>query len=47
MPTTDAGLHLIQTYATSWGGRPIGDGGLLDRGAGKLLWFEIGGARSR
>ncbi|MEV0741807.1 hypothetical protein AB0I51_39065 [Streptomyces sp. NPDC050549] len=34
------GLHLVQAYATSRGGRPIGDGGLLDRGAGKLLWFE-------
>lgn len=37
------GLHLVQTYATSWGGWPIGDGGLMDRGAGKLLWFEVGG----
>ncbi|MFI5882215.1 hypothetical protein [Streptomyces sp. NPDC051554] len=37
-----AGLH-IQAYATSWGGWPIGDGGLMDRGAGKLLWFEVGG----
>ncbi|WOX10039.1 ATP-binding protein [Streptomyces sp. N50] len=41
------GLHLIQTYATSWGGWPIGDGGMLDRGAGKLLWFEVGGDRAR
>ncbi|WP_427922119.1 ATP-binding protein [Streptomyces sp. cg40] len=35
------GLHLVQAYATSWGGWPIGDGGPLDNGAGKLLWFEI------
>ena len=37
------GLHLVQEYADSWGGWPIGDGGPLDRGAGKLLWFEVGG----
>ncbi|MGY1500400.1 ATP-binding protein [Streptomyces sp. QTS52] len=36
------GLLLIQEYADSWGGWPLGDG-LLDRGAGKLLWFEVGG----
>ncbi|MER5521009.1 ATP-binding protein [Streptomyces sp. NPDC002763] len=35
------GLHLVQEYADSWGGWPIGDGGPLDRGAGKLLWFEV------
>ncbi|MGX9887170.1 ATP-binding protein [Streptomyces sp. NPDC002276] len=41
------GLHLVQAYATSWGGWPIGDGGVLDRGAGKLLWFEVGGCCGR
>ncbi|MFD5538219.1 ATP-binding protein [Streptomyces sp. NPDC127079] len=35
------GLRLVQEYADSWGGWPIGDGGPLDRGAGKLLWFEM------
>ncbi|WP_234543307.1 ATP-binding protein [Streptomyces shenzhenensis] len=36
------GLRLVQEYADSWGGLPVGDGGPLDRGAGKLLWFEVG-----
>lgn len=36
------GLRLVQEYADCWGGWPLGDG-LLDRGAGKLLWFEVGG----
>jgi hypothetical protein len=36
------GLHLVQEYADWWGGFRIGDG-LLERGAGKLLWFEVGG----
>jgi hypothetical protein len=36
------GLRLMQEYAGCWGGRPLGDG-LLDRGAGKSLWFEVGG----
>jgi anti-sigma regulatory factor (Ser/Thr protein kinase) len=36
------GLLLVQEYADCWGGWPLGDG-LLDRGAGKLLWFEVGG----
>jgi anti-sigma regulatory factor (Ser/Thr protein kinase) len=36
------GLRLVQEYADSWGGLSVGDGGPLDRGAGKLLWFEIG-----
>ncbi|MFK0155437.1 ATP-binding protein [Streptomyces sp. NPDC090499] len=40
------GLHLVQAYADSWGGWPVGDGGPLDRGAGKLLWFEVSGSRS-
>lgn len=40
------GLHLVQEYADTWGGWPIGDGGPLDRGAGKLLWFEVGRSRS-
>ncbi|MFG3017017.1 ATP-binding protein [Streptomyces sp. NPDC048254] len=35
------GLRLVQEYADSWGGWSIGDGGPLDRGAGKLLWFEV------
>jgi anti-sigma regulatory factor (Ser/Thr protein kinase) len=38
------GLLLVQAYADFWGGWPLGDG-LLDRGAGKLLWFEVGGHR--
>ncbi|WP_229840360.1 hypothetical protein [Streptomyces brasiliensis] len=41
------GLCLVQEYADSWGGWPIGDGGPLDRGAGKLLWFEVGAGRQR
>ncbi|MGY5008663.1 ATP-binding protein [Streptomyces sp. 900105755] len=40
------GLHLVQAYADAWGGWSVGDGGPLERGAGKLLWFEVGG-RSR
>jgi anti-sigma regulatory factor (Ser/Thr protein kinase) len=36
------GLRLVQECADRWGGWPLGDG-LLDRGAGKLLWFEVGG----
>ncbi|MER5224027.1 ATP-binding protein [Streptomyces flaveus] len=36
------GLLLVQECASSWGGWPLGDG-LLGRGAGKLLWFEVGG----
>ncbi|MGY4926071.1 ATP-binding protein [Streptomyces sp. 900105755] len=35
------GLRLVQEYADSWGGLSVGDGGPLDRGAGKLLWFEV------
>jgi anti-sigma regulatory factor (Ser/Thr protein kinase) len=34
------GLFLVQAYADSWGGWPLGDG-LPGRGAGKLLWFEV------
>ncbi|MFF8946516.1 ATP-binding protein [Streptomyces sp. NPDC014864] len=36
------GLFLVQQYADSWGGWALG-GDLLGRGAGKLLWFEVGG----
>ncbi|MFF5535588.1 ATP-binding protein [Streptomyces cinerochromogenes] len=36
------GLHLVQEYADTWGGLQVGDSP-LDRGAGKLLWFEVGG----
>ncbi|MFJ9154240.1 ATP-binding protein [Streptomyces sp. NPDC102270] len=36
------GLFLVQELADSWGGWSLEDG-LLDRGAGKLLWFEVGG----
>ena len=36
------GLFLVERYADSWGGWPLG-GDLLGRGAGKLLWFEVGG----
>ncbi|MFG2023023.1 ATP-binding protein [Streptomyces sp. NPDC048825] len=35
------GLLLVQEYARSWGGWPLGDD-LLGPGAGKLLWFEVG-----
>lgn len=35
------GLFLVQEFADSWGGWSLGDG-LLDRGAGKVLWFEVG-----
>ncbi|MFF5004624.1 ATP-binding protein [Streptomyces phaeochromogenes] len=40
------GLLLVQEYASSWGGWPLG-GDLLGRGAGKLLWFEVGGLGCR
>ncbi|RZB17230.1 ATP-binding protein [Streptomyces sp. F001] len=40
------GLYLVQQYADAWGGWPLGDG-LLDSGAGKLLWFEVGGGGER
>ncbi|MFD3731569.1 ATP-binding protein [Streptomyces sp. NPDC058632] len=36
------GLRLVQEYADSWGGWAIG-GSVLGCGAGKLLWFEVGG----
>ncbi|TVZ97570.1 ATP-binding protein [Streptomyces sp. BK340] len=39
------GLHLVQEYADSWGGLALGDSP-LDRHAGKLLWFEVGGQRA-
>ncbi|MEV4448420.1 hypothetical protein [Streptomyces mirabilis] len=32
----------MQECADSWGGWSLGDD-LLGRGAGKLLWFEVGG----
>ncbi|SEF02257.1 ATP-binding protein [Streptomyces sp. Ag109_O5-10] len=35
------GLRLVQEYADSWGSLSVGDVGPLDRGAGKLLWFEV------
>ncbi|MFE0492036.1 ATP-binding protein [Streptomyces jietaisiensis] len=38
---TGRGLYLVQRYADAWGGWPLG-GDLLGRGAGKLLWFEVG-----
>ncbi|MGW4888685.1 ATP-binding protein [Streptomyces murinus] len=38
------GLRLVQEYADRWGGWPIGDGA-WERGAGKLLWFEVGERR--
>ncbi|MFE1797885.1 MULTISPECIES: ATP-binding protein [unclassified Streptomyces] len=34
------GLLLVRQCATSWGGWSLGSG-LLGRGAGKLLWFEV------
>ncbi|WBO65965.1 ATP-binding protein [Streptomyces camelliae] len=39
------GLGLVQEYADCWGGLRIGDS-RLDRGAGKLLWFEVGARRA-
>ncbi|MFI8089963.1 ATP-binding protein [Streptomyces sp. NPDC086080] len=36
------GLGLVREYADSWGGWVLGDDG-PGRGAGKLLWFEVGG----
>jgi len=36
------GLHLVEAYADRWGGWSLADGS-LDRRAGKLLWFEMGG----
>ncbi len=39
------GLCLVTEYADRWGGWPLGDGP-LERGAGKLLWFEVGGKGS-
>ncbi|MFI2640443.1 ATP-binding protein [Streptomyces sp. NPDC018610] len=36
------GLRLVQEHADCWGGLPLGNGP-LDRGAGKLLWFEVSG----
>lgn len=38
------GLLLVQEFADSWGGWSLTDG-LLGRGAGKLLWFEVGRQR--
>lgn len=35
------GLLLVRACASSWGGWALG-GELLGRGAGKLLWFEVG-----
>ncbi|WP_407700089.1 ATP-binding protein [Streptomyces liliifuscus] len=40
------GLLLVQQCADLWGCWPLGDG-RLDRGAGKLMWFEVGGAGAR
>ncbi|MFI1537514.1 ATP-binding protein [Streptomyces anandii] len=40
------GLLLVERCADSWGGWPLG-GDLLGRGAGKLLWFEVGGIRNQ
>ncbi|MFD4597220.1 ATP-binding protein [Streptomyces sp. NPDC058464] len=36
------GLCLVAEYADRWGGLALGDGP-LERGAGKPLWFEVGG----
>ncbi|AZQ35861.1 ATP-binding protein [Streptomyces cyaneochromogenes] len=42
-PDADSGrgLRLVQEYADCWGGVSLRDG-VLDRRAGKLLWFETG-----
>ncbi|MFF9023104.1 ATP-binding protein [Streptomyces eurythermus] len=46
-PSADAecghGLGLVPHYADAWGGWPLGDGP-PERGAGKLLWFGVGGS---
>jgi anti-sigma regulatory factor (Ser/Thr protein kinase) len=39
------GLLLVREWADSWGGWPLG-GDMLGPGAGKLLWFEVGGRRA-
>ncbi|MFG2954766.1 ATP-binding protein [Streptomyces sp. NPDC048291] len=39
------GLCLVTEYADRWGGLPLVDGPPA-RGAGKLLWFEVGGKGS-
>ncbi|WP_051753975.1 ATP-binding protein [Streptomyces achromogenes] len=48
-PPADAecgrGLGLVPHYADAWGGWPLGDGP-PERGAGKLLWCEVGGNRA-
>ncbi|GGL72163.1 hypothetical protein GCM10010129_14800 [Streptomyces fumigatiscleroticus] len=38
------GLVLVRECADSWGGWSLAEGP-LDRGVGKLLWFEVGGPR--
>lgn len=38
---TGRGLRLVREHADSWGGWAFGDG-TSGRGAGKLLWFEVG-----
>ncbi|MGW0821523.1 ATP-binding protein [Streptomyces sp. NPDC002845] len=38
------GLLLVQQWADVWGGRPLGRDA-RGRGAGKLMWFEVGGPR--
>lgn len=48
-PPNDAthgrGLLLVRQCADAWGGWPLG-GGRFGRSAGKLMWFEVGGAKS-
>ncbi|MER6999100.1 ATP-binding protein [Streptomyces sp. NPDC000410] len=34
------GLHLVQMLADNWGAYPLGAGGPLGEGGGKLLWVE-------
>ncbi|MGP2439052.1 hypothetical protein [Streptomyces sp. JW3] len=39
------GLHLVREYADSWGAWSIEEALPSRRGAGKLLWFEVGTSR--
>ncbi|MEU4652493.1 hypothetical protein AB0G32_00850 [Streptomyces sp. NPDC023723] len=39
------GLHLVREYAEKWGAWSLGEGLPGRRGAGKLLWFEVGEPR--
>ncbi|MPY64822.1 ATP-binding protein, partial [Streptomyces spongiae] len=44
--TRGRGLLLVRQCADAWGGWPLGDD-RSGRSAGKLMWFEVGGAGAR